>query len=70
MPQHGDAGFQIQLVFDFFRDIGAHAAQLFGVGAPLGMVVVGPLAVNEQVRIAYLKMDGALVEYLEIKSPQ
>ena len=33
-------------------------------------VVVGPLTVNEQVRIAYFKMDGALVEYLEIKSPQ
>ena len=33
-------------------------------------VVVGPLVVNEQVRIAYFKMDGALVEYLEVKSPQ
>ena len=32
-------------------------------------LVVGPLAVNEQVRIAYFKMDGALVEYLEMKKP-
>jgi hypothetical protein len=33
-------------------------------------LVVGPLVVNEQVRIAYIKIDGALVEYLEIKSPR
>ena len=29
--------------------------------------VVGPLTVVEGVRIAYFMMDGALVEYLEIK---
>jgi hypothetical protein len=33
-------------------------------GKPL---VVGPLAVGEQIRIAYFFQDGALVEYLEIK---
>ena len=30
-------------------------------------MVVGPLAVGENIRIAYFMMDGALVEYLEIK---
>jgi hypothetical protein len=30
-------------------------------------VVVGPLAVAPGIRIAYFMMDGALVEYLEIK---
>ena len=30
-------------------------------------VVVGPLTVAEGIRIAYFMMDGALVEYLEIK---
>jgi len=29
--------------------------------------VVGPLSVGEGIRIAYFMMDGALVEYLEIK---
>jgi hypothetical protein len=31
-------------------------------------VVVGPLQAAENIRIAYFMMDGALVEYLEIKS--
>ena len=30
-------------------------------------IVVGPLQVNENIRIAYFWMDKALVEYLEIK---
>ena len=30
-------------------------------------VVVGPLQVGENIRIAYFMMDGALIEYLEIK---
>ena len=30
-------------------------------------VVVGPLAVGENIRIAYFYQDGALVEYLEVK---
>ena len=30
-------------------------------------LVVGPLTVGEGIRIAYFWMDGALVEYLEIK---
>ena len=30
-------------------------------------VVVGPLAVAKGIRIAYFMMDGALIEYLEIK---
>lgn len=30
-------------------------------------VVVGPLSVAEGVRIAYFMMDGALIEYLEMK---
>ena len=30
-------------------------------------LVVGPLTVAEGVRIAYFMMDGALVEYLEVK---
>ena len=30
-------------------------------------MVVGPLTVAEGIRIAYFWMDGALVEYLEIK---
>lgn len=30
-------------------------------------VVVGPLTVVEGVRIAYFMMDGALIEYVEIK---
>ena len=30
-------------------------------------VVVGPLAVGDNIRIAYFYMDGALIEYLEIK---
>lgn len=30
-------------------------------------VVVGPLTVAEGIRIAYFMMDGALIEYLEMK---
>jgi hypothetical protein len=30
-------------------------------------VVVGPLAVNDNIRIAYFMSDGALVEYMEFK---
>ncbi|MBN2475956.1 MAG: hypothetical protein JXB62_15195 [Pirellulales bacterium] len=30
-------------------------------------VVAGPLTVGEGIRIAYFLMDGALIEYLEIK---
>lgn len=30
-------------------------------------LVVGPLAVGDSIRIAYFEMDGALIEYLEIK---
>ena len=30
-------------------------------------LVVGPLAVGDNIRIAYFMMDGALVEYLEVK---
>ena len=30
-------------------------------------LVVGPLQVGEGIRIAYFMMDGALIEYLEIK---
>ena len=31
-------------------------------------VVVGPLTVGKGIRIAYFMMDGALIEYLEIKA--
>ena len=30
-------------------------------------VVVGPLAVGDNIRIAYFMADGALIEYLEVK---
>ncbi len=30
-------------------------------------VAVGPLSVGDNIRIAYFYMDGALIEYLEIK---
>jgi len=31
-------------------------------------MVVGPLSVGQGIRIAYFMMDGALIEYLEIKT--